>query len=147
VTPSPQTTITHAVQAVITGLNLPGVASVVRRKHPLVSADDRLPIVIVSPEKETVAIETTEDETHINYPVRVTIAFAGNQLFEQDLDRLFNWKFTIRQALNKASLAGAPTVWDSVIDFDPPFNSSYFQADFDATALIVSFKSAETREV
>lgn len=142
---SEYTLILIAVQNVILGLNLDGAPGVVRRKHPLVSHDDTLPIVIVSPGQETYDTEDVENSIFIKYPVLVTIAHPGNMLQETDVDVLLNWRQAIRESLHVVTLTQAPDVFDCQIELDPPFDPRFYQANVDKSAIKFIYVNSEPR--
>lgn len=132
-----------AVQQQITNLGLPGAPNVVRRKKPLVSNDDQLPIIIVSPQPEKVYQQDTQGGLIIDYPILVTIATKGDELLETNVDQLLDWRESIRQLLYTTHLAGVPPVMDCNIELNPPFDPAYFKQQFDVSSIRFTFRARE----
>lgn len=132
-----------AVQQQITNLSLPGAPNVVRRKKPLVSNDDQLPIIIVSPMPEIVFQQDTEGGLFIDYPILVTIATKGDELLQTNVDQLLDWREAIRQLIYSTELAGVPSVIDVNLELNPPFDPAYYKQQFDVSALKFIFRTRE----
>lgn len=143
-TSSAYTDILKAVQTVINNLELPEV-TVKRRRFPLVAKGDDLPLIIVSPERETVEDEDSEATILIRYPVIVRIVFPGNQLLERDVDRLLDYREAVRKALHTTSLSGASTVIDCDVELNPAYDLQSWSREYDSAIIRFNFLSQESR--
>jgi hypothetical protein len=138
----------QAIQSTIQGLSLPNIQAVHLRKHPLISRDDALPEIIVSPEaeKEYLVDAGATPAVYLDYPVRVRFAFAGNQLLEDaNLLALLDYREAVRHALHVTSISGVSQIFDCNLEFDPPFNPTLYQREYDVSDLRFIYRSGEGR--
>jgi hypothetical protein len=139
-------TILNATRAVVQGLNLLVPASVIRRKVPYRGEEDALPLIVISPEGETIGDEDSENGVSLSYGVRVSLIAEGDFLLEGDgLDLLLSFRQQIRTALHKPTLNGASGVYDCTIDLDPPFPLPAVKGNYDTSSVVFHFLNHEAR--
>jgi hypothetical protein len=118
------------------------------RKTPYVDQDrDTLPVVVISPEAERPVEEAYGGTAQVDYPVLVMHVQAGGSTMEDEtaLRRQLDAREAVRR-LHGPTLSGAPTVYDSTYEPDPPYDTAALDAQHDVSVQRLVFRSDEPRE-
>lgn len=136
-----------AVKTAIVNANLTGITTnVLLRRFPYVRDGVTLPAVLVCPLPETINDKGgTNASNDIGYGVQVTAAQASNQkLDDTNLDRLLQWRESIRTLFHNKRLSGAGnTVWIVKVEPGPVIDPQAWASMMDATTLILRVMSRE----
>lgn len=143
---SAQLDILNAAKAVIDGLAIATITRTVVRKKLFIGDRDTLPIIVVSPGKPEIEFEDSENKVVWRRPVWVTVVRTNSAKWDSEFTNL-TWEETIRQALHKPTLSGASTVYDCDADPDVVYHQEALDSGYDATSIMFTFYSAETRSV
>lgn len=141
--------IKAAVNVVIQGLDLPGIASenivvgkVVRDRADLLP---KLPGIFIGNYGNKAPIGGTQRRDDIPYHVLVAALQASNNDQTVNADRITYWLETIGSAFRERDLADVSTVYICHVKSDVNFDPALFAKQVDASVLILEFISRETR--
>ena len=125
---------------------IPGAPSVVIRKRPVLTQEDTVPIIIVSPGEERVGMEAFPVTVEYRYTVQISIIQPGNRIFDADVSTLLDLRQSIRNIMYQPFLDGSATVYNCFMDMSPAFEVvSGDASNYDVTGMVLTFHSIETR--
>ena len=125
---------------------IPGVPTVVIRKRPVLTQEDSVPIIIISPGEERVAMEAFPITVEYRYTVQISIIQAGNRIFDADVSTLLDLRQSIRNIMYQPFLDGSASVYNCFMDMSPAFEVvSGDSSNYDVTGMVLTFHSIETR--
>lgn len=125
---------------------IPGIPSVVIRKRPILTQEDTVPIIIVSPGEERVGMEAFPVTVEYRYTVQISIIQPGNRIFDADVSTLLDLRQSIRNIMYQPFLDGSATVYNCFMDMSPAFEVvSGDASNYDVTGMVLTFHSIETR--
>lgn len=124
---------------------IPGIPTVKIRKKPVLLQEDSIPLIIVTPGKEKVAMEAFERIVEYTYEIQITIIRAGNRIYESDVQNFLELRESIRNSMYQPNLPGTDFI-DANIELTPPFDIvSGDSSNYDISGLIIRYKSIEER--
>jgi len=125
---------------------IPGVPTVVIRKRPILTQEDSVPLIIISPGEERVGMEAFPITVEYRYTVQISIIQAGNRIFDADVSTLLDLRQSIRNIMYQPFLDGSTTVYNCFMDMSPAFEVvSGDSSNYDVTGMVLTFHSIETR--
>lgn len=125
---------------------IPGVPTVVIRKRPILTQEDSVPLIIISPGEERVGMEAFPITVEYRYTVQISIIQAGNRIFDADVSTLLDLRQSIRNIMYQPFLDGSTTVYNCFMDMSPAFDVvSGDSSNYDVTGMVLTFHSIETR--
>lgn len=125
---------------------IPGVPTVVIRKRPILTQEDSVPLIIISPGEERVGMEAFPITVEYRYTVQISIIQAGNRIFDADVSSLLDLRQSIRNIMYQPFLDGSATVYNCFMDMSPAFEVvSGDSSNYDVTGMVLTFHSIETR--
>ena len=125
---------------------IPGVPTVVIRKRPILTQEDSVPLIIISPGEERVGMEAFPITVEYRYAVQISIIQAGNRIFDADVSTLLDLRQSIRNIMYQPFLDGSTTVYNCFMDMSPAFEVvSGDASNYDVTGMVLTFHSIETR--
>jgi hypothetical protein len=125
---------------------IPGVPTVVIRKRPVLTQEDSVPLIIISPGEERVGMEAFPITVEYRYTVQISIIQAGNRIFDADVSTLLDLRQSIRNIMYQPFLDGSATVYNCFMDMSPAFEVvSGDSSNYDVTGMVLTFHSIETR--
>lgn len=125
---------------------IPGAHPVVIRKRPVLTQEDTVPIIIVSPGEERVGMEAFPVTVEYRYTVQISIIQPGNRIFDADVSSLLDLRQSIRNIMYQPFLDGSATVYNCFMDMSPAFEVvSGDASNYDVTGMVLTFYSIETR--
>ncbi len=125
---------------------IPGVPTVVIRKRPILTQEDSVPLIIISPGEERVGMEAFPITVEYRYTVQISIIQAGNRIFDADVSSLLDLRQSIRNIMYQPFLDGSTTVYNCFMDMSPAFEVvSGDSSNYDVTGMVLTFHSIETR--
>jgi len=125
---------------------IPGVPTVVIRKRPILTQEDSVPLIIISPGEERVGMEAFPITVEYRYTVQISIIQAGNRIFDADVSTLLDLRQSIRNIMYQPFLDGSTTVYNCFMDMSPAFDVvSGDASNYDVTGMVLTFHSIETR--
>ncbi len=125
---------------------IPGVPTVVIRKRPVLTQEDSVPLIIISPGEERVGMEAFPITVEYRYTVQISIIQAGNRIFDADVSTLLDLRQSIRNIMYQPFLDGSTTVYNCFMDMSPAFEVvSGDSSNYDVTGMVLTFHSIETR--
>ena len=143
-------TIAGAVKTVIDGLAL-GVTTVVRKDGDVYEAD-ALPLVVISlandqGEEWAVTGDGSTDTGTVGrgYVITVGVYRDTQAELQTGVATTPDYFQAVKRALNKSSLAGASTVWDTRLTTNAMWEGQAFREAGEASAFQIEFGSAEPR--
>ncbi len=123
-----------------------GIPTVKIRKKPILLQEDSIPLILLTPGRETVQMEAFDRVVEYVYEVQVSMIRAGNRIYESDVEQFLTLRQAIRNALYQPFLTGANTVLDSVIETTPAFDIvSGDSGNYDISGMVIRYKSIEER--
>lgn len=127
-------------------LTLAGVTNVVIRKRPVLTQEDSIPIIIISPGEERVGMEAFPTTVEYRYTVQISLVQPGNRIFEADVSSLLDLRQSIRNIMYQPFLDGSTSVYNCFMDMSPAFDVvSGDSSNYDVTGMVLTFHSIETR--
>ena len=131
--------------AVKSALATAGVPVVVRKRAVFLEGD-KLPLIVVSPGRETVSIETFGGIVNYDYAVNVTMVQAGNRIHEPDVVAWLDLRENVRNALYRVTLAGVANVFDTMMETSPALEVvSGSVNNYDVSGMTMTYRSLEAR--
>jgi len=125
---------------------IPGIPEVKIRKKPILLQEDVIPIIIITPGKEDIGIETFDKIVEYIYEIQISYIRDGNRIYEEDVKEFLGIRQAIRNTLYQPLLPGSSTILDSVIETTPAFEVvSGESANYDISGMVVRYKSIEER--
>jgi hypothetical protein len=122
-------------------------ANVRRRMLPLVSETlDAVPCVLLAAgAAEDEGGFSFEGEKDVVYAVEVAIVATNNDDFTTSEPLYIAWREQVKRAFGTATLAGAPTVWDTRLSLEPLFDRGLLNQQYAYQSITVRFTSHESR--
>ena len=107
---------------------------------------DVVPCILIAPgDVERKSVQGFENKVNKVYPVEVAIVAAVNRDFSTKLPILLEWRQQSDRALAGPLLTGAPTVWDTRMDYKVLFDRSLLAKQYGYLSFTVRFTSCENR--
>lgn len=123
-----------------------GVPTVVIRKRPVLTQEDTIPIIIISPGEERVGMEAFPVTVEYRYTVQISIVQPGNRVYEADVSTLLDLRQSIRNTMYQPFLDGSAEVYNCFLDMSPAFDVvSGDSSNYDVTGMVLTFHSIESR--
>lgn len=123
-----------------------GIPTVKIRKKPMLLQEDQIPLILLTPGKETVGIEAFDKVVEYIYEIQISVIRAGNRVYEADVESFLTLRQSIRNVLYQPNLTGANTVIDAIIETNPAFDIvSGDGNNYDISGMVIRYKSIEER--
>lgn len=123
-----------------------GTVPVRVRKRSILLESDTLPIIIVSPDRESIAMEAFNRVVGYDYTIQVTLIQAGNRIYEQDTKDWLLLRQKIRNVLYQPTLPGISSIVGMDMNLQPPFEAvSGNVSNYDVSGMTVTYRNIEER--
>jgi hypothetical protein len=131
------------------------IQAIYTRKHPRLTKTDTLPAIILCPGIEKEYELHSENTIQYVYPVYASLWQAGNQMLEENMERMLDWREALRMAIHRqnhlpnlapGTKPTVPWVIDGEVDFTFTFEPAVFNVDYDVSEAQILFLSEEARE-